>query len=40
MWRYFGGSTTKIPPHLPPNPAIPREPSIMEVFAGFAFDEG
>jgi len=26
MWGYFCGSTTKIPPHLPPTPAIPREP--------------
>jgi hypothetical protein len=26
MWGYFGGETTKIPPHLPLTPANPREP--------------
>jgi hypothetical protein len=29
MWGYFCGSTTKIPPHLPPTPEIPREPFLF-----------
>jgi hypothetical protein len=26
---YLGGGTTKIPPYLPPTPAIPREPDVF-----------